>query len=151
MVTKSKRNQPPQQALLLPMAIRQMGNQKVSYFVSPLQIDEKKDKGHSGAYEMGNFDFTELKVNNFSLIHLDHRRAIADDEPQLTDDEDSNGRDVPSVAPDLTELEQQKKRRRTANYQHTISTTTTTTTNGHHEDERASPPLSMSFDFDSLS
>ena len=91
-----------------------------------------------------------MKVNDFFLINSDHHRAIADDEPQLTDDEDSNGRDVLTAAPDLTEIEQQKKRRRTANYQHTISTTTTTT-NGHHEDERASPPLSMSFDFCSLS
>jgi len=77
------------------------------------------------------------------VIILDHRRPITDGEPQLTDDEDSNGRDRPSTEQDLTEIDQQKKRRRTANYQHIISTTTT---NGNHEDERISSPLSMSFD-----
>ena len=73
------------------------------------------------------------------LINLDHHRPITVGQSQLTDDEDINGRDVPSTEPDLTEIDQQKKRRRTANYQHTISTTTT---NGNHEDERVSPPLS---------
>jgi hypothetical protein len=78
------------------------------------------------------------------VIILDHHRPITDVESQLTDDDDSNGRDVPSTEQDLTEIDQQKKRRRTANYQHIISTTTT---NGNHEDERISSPLSMSFDF----
>jgi len=77
------------------------------------------------------------------VIILDHRQPITDDAPQLTDDEDSNGRDVSPTEQDLTEIEQQKKRRRTANYQGIISTTTT---NGNHEDERTSPPSSMSND-----
>jgi hypothetical protein len=77
-----------------------------------------------------------------------HRRPITDSEPQLTDDEDSNGRDVPSTEQDLTETDQQKKRRRTANYQHIISTTTT---NGNHEDERISPPLTGTNGVGSLS
>ncbi len=75
------------------------------------------------------------------VIILDHRSPITDNETQLTDDEDSNGRDVSPAEQSLTEIEQQKKRRRTANYQHIISTATT---NGNHEDERISPPLSMS-------
>lgn len=73
------------------------------------------------------------------IINLDNRRPITDDEPQLTDDEDSNGRDVAPIEEIPIEIEQQKKRRRTANYQNIISTTT----NGNHEDERTSPPLSM--------
>lgn len=74
----------------------------------------------------------------------DHRRAIvADDEPQLTDDEDNSARDVSPIESDLPDLEQSKKRRRTANYQHIVSTSTATATaNGHHQDERTSPPSS---------
>jgi len=75
------------------------------------------------------------------IILLDDQQPITDREPQLTDDEDSNGRNVSPTEQDLPEIEQQKKRRRTANYQHIISTTTT---NGNHEDERTSTPLSMS-------
>jgi len=74
------------------------------------------------------------------VIILDDHRPITDREPQLTDDDDSIGRDVSPSEQDLPEIEQQKKRRRTANYQHIISTTTT---NGNHEDERTSTPLSM--------
>ena len=61
---------------------------------------------------------------------------VKDDEPQLTDDEDSNSRDVPSTDPDSTPIEQQKKRRRTANYQHILLT------DGHDDDERTASPLS---------
>jgi hypothetical protein len=62
---------------------------------------------------------------------------MASDGPQLTDDEDSNSRDVPSTEQDIPEIEQQKKRRRTANYQHILSTNS-------HEDVRTSSPSSMS-------
>lgn len=71
------------------------------------------------------------------LIVVDHRRPIAREEPQLTDDEDTNGRDASPPEQDVPEIEQQKKRRRTANYQHVTSTATT---NGNHEDDRTSPP-----------
>ena len=84
-----------------------------------------------------------MNIINFITI-LDLRQPNTDDEPQLTDDEDSNGRDVISTEQDLSQIEQQKKRRRTANYQQIISTTTTT--NGNHEDDRTSPPISMSHD-----
>ncbi len=76
-----------------------------------------------------------------SVVILDDHQPITDLEPQLTDDEDSNGRDVSPTEQNLPEIEQQKKRRRTANYQQIISTTTT---NGNHEDERTSTPSSMS-------
>jgi hypothetical protein len=89
-----------------------------------------------------NYDFFFWKQLIFVII-LDHPQSITDDAPQLTDDEDSNGRDVSPTEQDLTEIEQQKKRRRTANYQGIISTATT---NGNHEDERTSPPSSMSND-----
>lgn len=154
MATKNNQNLVPQQRISLPMVIQQIQNQKVSYIIQlSVHIDEKKNKGHFGAERIRNFDFMHGSKWIRFLIVLDHRRAKTDDEPQLTDDEDSQGRDVPpTIERDLTEIEQQKKRRRTANYQHTISTTTTTTTNGHHEDdERVSPPLCMSFDFCLLS
>ncbi|UJR22997.1 hypothetical protein I4U23_026024 [Adineta vaga] len=79
-------------------------------------------------------DFTE-EVNEEQQIdrtprndQRNNRRSNnTDDEPQLTDDEDSYSRDVPST-------EQQTKRRRTANYQHILST------NSNQESDRASPP-----------
>jgi hypothetical protein len=70
------------------------------------------------------------------------RSAIREDEPQITDDEDSTSRDIPSPEQDSIEIEQQKKRRRTANYQNILSTKST---NGHHhhddDDERTSSSI----------
>jgi hypothetical protein len=71
----------------------------------------------------------------------DNGRTIADDEPQLTDDEDNNARDVSSMEQDRSNPEQQKKRRRTANFQNITSSSTIakTAANGHHDDERITP------------
>jgi hypothetical protein len=86
------------------------------------------------------YDNSIYKINFMTNIYLDRRAPMTNDGPQMTDDEDSNSRDVPSAEQDSTEIEQQKKRRRTANYQNILSMKTT---NSLHEDERTSSPSSM--------